>query len=180
MNKKIKYGVRIVANEIRFKFKRIFSRGSFKSNGIQLVSLRAKLVSEKHGTIELLKLNQIEDGTLIDSVGGSVKLEGIFVNRNCNIVSMDSIHIMKNVTIGPNVCIYDHDHNTQKNINDSSDFVTAPIVIEENVWIGANVSILKGVTIGKNAVVAAGSSVTKNIPDNVVVGGVPAKIIKTR
>ena len=54
----------------------------------------------------------------------------------------------------------------------------APIHIGENVWIGSSVTITRGVTIGDNSVIAAGAVVTKDIPANVVAGGVPAKVIK--
>lgn len=53
-----------------------------------------------------------------------------------------------------------------------------PILIKRNAWIGAGATILPGVTIGENSVVAAGAVVSKDVPDNVVVGGVPAKILK--
>ena len=56
---------------------------------------------------------------------------------------------------------------------------TKPIVIEDDVWIGANAVILPGVTIGKHVVVAAGAVVTKDVPDNCIVGGVPAKMMKS-
>lgn len=52
------------------------------------------------------------------------------------------------------------------------------IRIKENAWIGANVTVLAGVTVGKNAVVAADATVTKDVPDNVIVAGTPARIIK--
>jgi acetyltransferase-like isoleucine patch superfamily enzyme len=61
---------------------------------------------------------------------------------------------------------------------DEQGFSTKPIVIEDDVWIGANAVILPGVTIGKHVVVAAGAVVTKDVPDNTIVGGVPAKEIK--
>lgn len=54
----------------------------------------------------------------------------------------------------------------------------AAVKIEENAWLGANVTVLPSVTIGKNAVVAADSTVTKDVPDNVIVAGTPAKVIK--
>ena len=54
----------------------------------------------------------------------------------------------------------------------------APIVLGKNVWVGSNSTILSGVTIGDNSVVAAGAVVTKDVPENTVVGGVPARFIK--
>lgn len=57
-------------------------------------------------------------------------------------------------------------------------FQSHPIVIKDRAWIGANATILTGVTIGRNAVVAAGAVVTKDVPDNCLVGGVPARVIK--
>ena len=56
---------------------------------------------------------------------------------------------------------------------------SAPIVLGKNVWVGSNATILQGVTIGDNAVVGAGAVVTKDVPANTVVGGVPAKFIKS-
>ncbi|MBT3207376.1 MAG: transferase [Bacteroidetes bacterium] len=53
------------------------------------------------------------------------------------------------------------------------------IIIEDDVWIGARVTILKGVKVGKGSVVAVGSVVTKDVPENSIVGGVPAKVVKT-
>ena len=53
-----------------------------------------------------------------------------------------------------------------------------PITVKDNVWIGGNVVILPGVTIGKNSIVAAGAVVTKDVPDNVIVGGNPARVIR--
>ncbi|WP_349832181.1 DapH/DapD/GlmU-related protein, partial [Bacteroides fragilis] len=55
----------------------------------------------------------------------------------------------------------------------------APIVLGKNVWVGSNATILQGVSIGNNAIVAAGAVVTKDVPSDAVVGGVPAKFIKT-
>ena len=62
---------------------------------------------------------------------------------------------------------------------DEQGISTKPVVIGDDVWIGANAVILPGVTIGRHCVVAAGAVVTKDVPDNTVVAGVPAKVIKT-
>lgn len=56
---------------------------------------------------------------------------------------------------------------------------SAPIILGKNVWVGSNATILQGVTVGDNAVIAAGAVVTKDVPENTVVGGVPAKFINT-
>ena len=64
------------------------------------------------------------------------------------------------------------------NPNKRGDMQPKPIVIGENVWIGSNSTILPGVTIGKGSIIAAGAVVTKDVDENVVVGGVPAKFIK--
>lgn len=83
--------------------------------------------------------------------------------------------IEDNVLIGPEVKIttVNHDLYDRHNL-----FHFGKVTIKENAWIGIGVVICPGVTIGKNAVVAAGAVVTKDVPDNVVVGGIPAKVIK--
>lgn len=88
----------------------------------------------------------------------------VFINRNTIITARKSIIIGDNVTIGPNVAIYDHDHD----IYHRGGYISDDIEIKKNVWIGANVIILKGVTIGDNSVIASGSIVTKNVPSNTV------------
>jgi acetyltransferase-like isoleucine patch superfamily enzyme len=96
-----------------------------------------------------------------------------------------------NTIIGP-VCIGNHvnlaqgitvtalNHNFEDNTKriDEQGITTKPVIIGDDVWIGANAVILPGVTIGKHCVVAAGAVVTKDVPDNTIVGGVPAKEIK--
>ncbi|MBC8770466.1 acyltransferase [Arenibacter sp. BSSL-BM3] len=82
---------------------------------------------------------------------------------------------------GPGTKIVDNDsHRISIDINERRKAPKSnPIIIEDNVWIGMNSLVLKGVCIGKNSIVAAHSVVTKNVPENVLVGGNPAKIIKT-
>jgi acetyltransferase-like isoleucine patch superfamily enzyme len=102
--------------------------------------------------------------------------KNVIVNHACTFMSIGGIIIEDNVLIGPKVNIITADHSTNPDERDS--IIASPVCIRENVWIGANATILKGVTIGINSVVAAGSVVTKDIPDNCIYGGVPAKHIK--
>lgn len=108
--------------------------------------------------------------------GASLVLGGGYINHNLNISCFERITIGQGVAISENVTIRDSDDHT---IASSQHPVTKPIVIGDHVWIGMNVTILKGVTIGRGAIIAAGAVVTKDVPENALVGGVPARVIKT-
>ena len=90
---------------------------------------------------------------------------------------MGGITIEDDVLIGPKVNLITENHSL--NPNDRKSLICKPIVIKRNAWIGAAATILPGVTIGENSVVAAGAVVSKDVPANTIVGGVPAKFIKT-
>lgn len=108
--------------------------------------------------------------------GATLTLGGGYTNHNLNLSCFDSITIGKGVVISENVTIRDSDDHT---LVGASKPMTQPVVIGDHVWIGMNVTILKGVTIGNGAIIAAGAVVTKDVPDNALAGGVPARILKT-
>ena len=83
-----------------------------------------------------------------------------------------------NLAQGITVTALNHNFKDTSRRIDEQGFSTKPIVIGDDVWIGANAVILPGVTIGKHVVVAAGAVVTKDVPDNCIVGGIPAKMMK--
>ena len=94
-----------------------------------------------------------------------------------------SVKIGSRCLIGANALVTDCDFHALKpegrrHNSDISDIGCAPVVIEDNVWLGANVTVLKGVRIGRDTVVAAGSIVTKDLPEGVLAAGTPAKVIK--
>lgn len=103
--------------------------------------------------------------------------KNVFINSGCYFQDQGGITLKDGVLIGHNVVIATLNHHFVPEKRKTT--IPAPIVIGENVWIGAHATITGGVTIGDNSIVAAGSVVTKDIPPNVVMGGVPAKIIKT-
>lgn len=102
--------------------------------------------------------------------------KNVFINFDCTLLDLGGITIEDNVLIAPKVNLLSEGHPLAPENRQS--LVPGPIHIKKNAWIGANATILPGVTIGENAVVAAGAVVSKDVSDNTVVGGIPAKIIK--
>lgn len=101
---------------------------------------------------------------------------GTYVNRSTIFDASLSITVGANVMIGPHCYITDHDHGTKPGQTVASQpLIEAPVVIEENVWIGAGVIVLKGVRIGQGAVVAAGAVVTRDVAAGAKIRGVPAR-----
>ena len=103
--------------------------------------------------------------------------KNVFINFDCVFLDLGGITIDDNVQLAPKVSLLSEGHPIEPSRRHS--LIPKPIHIRKNAWIGAGATILQGVTIGENAVVAAGAIVTKDVPDNVIVGGIPAKIIKT-
>lgn len=101
----------------------------------------------------------------------------VFINEGCCFQDQGGIEIGDDTLIGHQVVLatINHDLDPYKRGN----MLIKPIKIGKRVWIGAHATILSGVTIGDNSIIAAGAVVTKDVPANSVVGGVPAKIIKT-
>ena len=102
--------------------------------------------------------------------------KNVFINFDCTFLGLGGITIEDDVLIGPKVSLITENH--PLNPEERKGLTGKPILIKKNAWIGANATILPGVTIGENAVVAAGAVVSKDVPDNTIVGGIPAKFIK--
>lgn len=102
----------------------------------------------------------------------------VFANYNLTVLDINDVVIGDNVLIGPDVGIYTINHPINAKTRNKGLGQAFPVHIGNDVWIGGHSTIVPGVTIGSNVVIAAGAVVTKDIPDNVVAGGVPAKVIK--
>jgi acetyltransferase-like isoleucine patch superfamily enzyme len=116
------------------------------------------------------------------SINAVIKIgENTFINNECVIVAdKSSITIGRDALIGTGVEIMDSDfHNIENVDRKSADYNCKAILIGNNVFIGNNVKILKGVEIGDNCVIGNGSIVTKSFPENVIIAGIPAKIIRS-
>ncbi|MBR8212253.1 DapH/DapD/GlmU-related protein [Burkholderia cenocepacia] len=127
---------------------------------------------------------EVDDGFVLippfHATGGAgMKLgRNVFVNQNCTFYDLGGLEIGDDVMIGPNVSLITSGHPVEPSRRRDC-VVAKPIVIERNVWIGAGATIIGGVTIGENAVVAAAAVVTRDVPPNTLVGGNPAKIIRS-
>ncbi|MDB6079964.1 MAG: Galactoside O-acetyltransferase [Akkermansiaceae bacterium] len=102
----------------------------------------------------------------------------VFINQNCTMYDLGGIDIADDVMIGPNVSIITSSHPVEPSQRRAS-VIAKPIVIEKNVWIAAGATLIGGVTVGENSVVAAGSVVTRDVPPNTLVGGNPARVIRS-
>lgn len=131
---------------------------------------------------------------MLDTCGKNVDIEkGAVFSRRCSIGNNSGIGINcklngkviigDNVLMGPEVLMYTQNHNYSRTdipmkLQGTGDEI--PIVIGNDVWIGARCIILQGVRVGNGAIIGAGSVVTKDVPDYTIVGGNPAKVIKAR
>lgn len=102
--------------------------------------------------------------------------ENVFINACCHFQDHGGVTLGDGCQIGHNVVFATLNHGLAP--EDRAFTYPDPIVLERNVWVGSNATILQGVTIGENAVVAAGAVVTRDVPANTIVGGVPAKFIR--
>ncbi len=112
-------------------------------------------------------------GDIILFENSKLTIGNSFINSDCKIRCHKEINIGDRCAISHDVTIMDADAHSINGEKESK-----PVTIKDRVWIGTRATILKGVTVGEGAVIAAGSVVIKDVPNNTVVAGVPAKIVK--
>ena len=103
----------------------------------------------------------------------------VFINYDFLVLGAGRVTIGDRVLIGPGARLYTPNHPLDVKLRQEGWEIGLPITIEDNVWLGGSVIICPGVTIGRDSVVGAGSVVTKDVPPGVVVGGNPARVIRT-
>lgn len=147
---------------------------AMNATATELDQVREKL-SEIIGT-------RIDESTTIfppfyTNFGQFIKLgKNVFINHACSFLDIGGITIEDDVQIGPRVNLTSENHPLDP--ADRKTVLLQPILIKRNAWIGAGATILPGVTIGENSIVAAGAVVSRDVPPNTVVAGVPAKVVK--
>lgn len=109
--------------------------------------------------------------------GANLKIgKQVFINSGAMFTDLGGIELEDKVLVGPNVTIISVNYPLDPEKRHGVELKA--VLIKENAWLGANATILPGVTVGENAVVAAGAVVSKDVPANTVIAGVPAKVIK--
>ncbi|WP_025679544.1 sugar O-acetyltransferase [Paenibacillus polymyxa] len=103
--------------------------------------------------------------------------ENFYTNFDCTILDVCEVRIGDNCLFGPGVHIYTATHPIDPHERSKGPEYGKPVSIGNNVWVGGRAVINPGVSIGHNVIVASGAVITKNVPDNVIVGGNPAKVI---
>ena len=154
--------IRTIIYHLLYKNVRIDSYKSLFSTGSQIRALNG-------GKVNTQKV-RLEKNASILAYGGKITVGNrLFMNRNSTIVSQGNVMIGDHCIIGPNVCIYDHDHSFGKEGYLDGVYKIGEVVIGDHCWIGAGTIILKGTHIGSNSVIGAGCIVDCDIPSNSVV-----------
>ncbi|KAK7683964.1 hypothetical protein QCA50_012940 [Cerrena zonata] len=166
---------RVIAKELSFNYSQI----RLKDCGMDLDNYqqyRYDYLKKVFGKVE--EDVYIEPPFNVD-YGSNVKLgKKFYANVNVTFLDCSLITFGDYVNVGPNCVFSSATHPTQPDQRLAGVEYALPISIGHNVWFGANITVLPGITIGNNAVIGAGSLVNKDIPDNAIAVGVPAKVIK--
>lgn len=151
------------------------------SAGLRSLVTHGRVLIENEGTIHLgdkVRIRAIPLPVELASMPGGTLTIGdrTFINSGVSICAQKSVSIGSNCAIGNMTLIMDTDFHAPDDHTRRPE--ACPVVLEDNVWLGAGVIVLKGVTIGHGAVVAAGAVVTKDVAPRTLVGGVPARLIR--
>ncbi|WP_245600063.1 acyltransferase [Paenibacillus harenae] len=160
---------------VLYRFKGFYKFGSTATK------LRGKVFVNKIGTIQVGRNLSIVGHPwavqITSTKDASLKIgDNVYVNAGVGIAANKEIVIGDNVKIGPRTSIFDSNYHRLDSADQGD--LSKKITIGNNVWIGADCTILPGVSIGDNSVIAAKSTVNKSIPDNVLAGGSPARVIR--
>ncbi|MBG8361331.1 chorismate mutase [Enterococcus faecium] len=166
------------ANDPELVADRMFARSQSQIiNQAESAELRSQLLKETFGRTG--KKIYMEPVINFDYGYNIFVGENFYANFNCTFLDVSTIEIGDNCMFTPNVQLYTATHPLHPVKRNSGLEYAKPIKIGNNVWLGGGVIVTPGVTLGDNVVVGAGSVVTKSFPDNVVIAGNPARIIKT-
>jgi len=168
---------------------RTWASWSWRLHGLGPRSMlrRGLLVNRPQAVLIGARVSIMDQFILADLQPGMGSDPKIFIGDGCTILfrfqcnAAESVRIGRNVLIASNVLICDSDHVVEPGgvpVTSNGKFVTRPVQVEDNCWIGQNAVILKGVTIGHDSIVGANSVVTRDVPPCTIVAGNPARVVK--
>lgn len=166
----------IITIILKIKYKTVYLNGKIYKFGFDSLN-NINLIS---GEINIKKSISMGKGSRLGvNKGGKLEIgSGCSINSNSLIICLGEIKIGDNVSFGPNVCVYDHDHAFNENGKIDGEYKIGKVKIGNNVWLGANVIILRNSEIGDNCVIGAGAIVKGSIPPNSLVTSDRNMIIK--
>ena len=162
---------RVIINWCKLNLIALSSKSTVEINKIPLLGYNTRVVQKKNSHLYVGDRVQ-SDGRLSIILDQNSKLilnKYVYFNEDCMISVKSEVNIGSNCKFGPGVKIFDNNHLFTRESGVSGKCSSAPIMIGENTWIGANCVILKGVTIGRNCVIGAGCVIRENIPDYSIV-----------
>src|SRR3954447_16676431 len=168
---------------VRLGFVKLRLRSRLRLDGIAFVGPGCSLEVGPNATLELGRWSWVGHGCKIRSHEGTVSIGAkTVVGQECTISSYQHVSIGRECVIADRVMLIDFDHGmveVDRPVRQQGSY-KRDVRVGNNVWIGYAACILRGVTVGDNAVIGTGAIVTKDVPANAVVGGVPARIIRMR
>lgn len=161
----------MIIMNIKLAFQKYILRKKILFSPVHVISPGTKIEVEKGGCLSFGKMVNIIRAHLIVRGGAVLDIKNrVFMNAGVIVTCREKVVIGENTLFGPNVLIYDHDHSQDEFGNiERKKFVTKPIVIGKNCWIGAGTTILKGTVIGDNSTVGAGCVLNGVYPENSVI-----------
>lgn len=167
MNRIFRFLVDVPSGLVKSTLKNLLGRNNISISPYCAIAPSAELTIERDAEVTIQKRFRMRSGAhLIVRKGGKLFIgENTSINHNCFVVCHENIIIGNDVQFSPNVLVYDHDHDylTEGGIK-AMKYKNAPVIIGDNVWIGANTVILRGTEIGDNVIIGAGSIVKGRIP----------------
>src|SRR4051812_20181658 len=167
----------------RWAWLKLRFRGRLVTDGICFVAPDVTLEIGKDAKLHLGRWSWIGHGTKIRAHEGEVRIGAkSVIGQECTISSFRHVSIGRECIVADRVMLIDFDHGVvevERPIREQGIY-KRDVSVGNNVWVGYGACFLRGVTVGDNAIVGTSSVVTKDVPDNAVVGGVPAKLLRMR
>jgi acetyltransferase-like isoleucine patch superfamily enzyme len=168
---------------VRLGWLKLRFRGRLRTDGIAFVCPGVTFEIGRSATVHLGRWSWIGHGSKIRSHEGEVRIGAKSVlGQECTISSFQHVSIGRECIVADRVMLIDFDHGaveTERPIRDQGIY-KRDVRVGHNVWIGYGACILRGATVGDNAIIGTSTVVTKDVPDNAVVGGAPSRVLRMR